>query len=144
MTRGSWIWTGEIHFGSPGKTNLKPRLPPCVFTWSYGSDDTWLLLINDSDSLRTFGTSGTSTLLGFGHFGTLGGTVAKINISVLTLRSMVHNCFGISGFNSSEALCTSHFETLEVHFPERLDQLPPVPFKINNSYLLWGFGTSNP
>jgi hypothetical protein len=44
-------------------------------------------------------------------FETLGGTVAKINDSLLILRSMVHDCFRSLGFDSSEVLCTSHFET---------------------------------
>jgi hypothetical protein len=35
-------------------------------------------------------------------------------------------------------LSTSHFKSPEAHFPEGLDQLPPVPFKINDSYSLRG------
>jgi hypothetical protein len=48
----------EICFGPPGSEKIKTQisLTFCAFTQSYGSDDMWLLLINDSDSLRAFGT----------------------------------------------------------------------------------------
>jgi hypothetical protein len=46
--------------------------------------------------------------------------------------------FGTSGFSPSIFLSTSHFKTLEAHFHKGLDQLPHVPFKINNSYSLQG------
>jgi hypothetical protein len=65
-TRGSWIWTVEIHSGSSdsGKIKSQTYFSFCVFTRSYGSDNTWLLLINDSDSLRVFDHFGTSTTSG--------------------------------------------------------------------------------
>jgi hypothetical protein len=41
--------------------------------------------------------------------------------------------YGLSG------LCNvSHFKFFEAHLPEGLDRLPPDPFKINDSYSLWG------
>jgi hypothetical protein len=75
----------------------------------------------------------------FRCFETLGGTATNINVSLLILRSMVYDFFGSLGFDSSEFLCISHFETLEAHFPECLDRVPPIPLKINESCLLWGF-----
>jgi hypothetical protein len=39
---------------------------------------------------------------------------------------------------TSGLLSTSHFKSPEAHFPEGLDQLSPVPFKINGSYSLSG------
>jgi hypothetical protein len=41
--------------------------------------------------------------------------------------------FGTSGF-----LTTSHFKSPEAHFPEGLDRLPAIPFKIKSSYSLRG------
>jgi hypothetical protein len=70
-------------------------------------------LINDSDPFQAFG------LRAFGHFGSFG----KFNASGL-------RAFGL--------LSTSHFKSPEAHFPEGLDRLPPVPFKINDSYSLRG------
>jgi hypothetical protein len=121
MTRGILIWMTEIHFGSPGSGKTKTQISltlPCAFTQSCGSDDTWLLLINDSDPFRAFGTSPSATS---------------------QLRKI---CFGFSSglrcFDPSGFLSTSHFKSPKAHFPEGLDQLPPVPFKINDSYSLRG------
>jgi hypothetical protein len=47
--------------------------------------------------------------------------------------------FGSSGFDTSGIPHTSHFETPEAYFPEHLDQLPPVPLKINGSCSLRAF-----
>jgi hypothetical protein len=53
---------------------------------------------------------------------------------ILDLDGQIH--FGSPG--PSGLLSTSHFKSPEAHFPEGLDQLPPVPFKINDSYSLRG------
>jgi hypothetical protein len=85
----------------------------CAFTRSCGSDDTWLLLINESDPFPAFGTS-----------------------SPQPPRQL--RLFGTSGFRPLGFLSTSHFKSSEAHFLEGLDRLPPVPFKINDSYSLQG------
>jgi hypothetical protein len=53
-------WMTEIHSRSPGSGRIKTQtyFSFSVFTQSYGSDETWLLLINGSDSLRAFRTLG--------------------------------------------------------------------------------------
>jgi hypothetical protein len=77
-------------------------------------------LINDSDPFRPSGLSGFQPLW--------------------QLRQI--QCFQLSsGLRASalrEFLSISHFKSPEAHFPEGLDRLPPVPFKINNSYSLRG------
>jgi hypothetical protein len=50
--------------------------------------------------------------------------------------------FGSWGFDTSGIPHTSHFETPEAYFPKHLDQLPPVPLKINDSCSLWAFFSS--
>jgi hypothetical protein len=66
-------------------------------------------------------------LRAFGHFD---------NFDKFGLRRL--RLFGTSGFGSSGLLSISHFKSPEAHFPEGLDRLPPVPFKINGSYSLRG------
>jgi hypothetical protein len=113
----------------PGAMDLMTRGPTDGWSrFTSGLRHFRILMLRDF-MLRDFEHFGTLRTSDFGlwAFRTLGGTVTKINDSLLILRSMVHDCFESSGFGSSEVLCTSHFETLEAHFPERLDQLPPVP-----------------
>jgi hypothetical protein len=99
------------------KIKSQTSLAFSAFTQSCGSDDTWLLLINNPDPFRAFGTSATSAN----------------STNSLRLR-----LFGTSGFGCSGFLSISHFKSPEAHFPKGLDRLPPIPFKINGSYSLRG------
>jgi hypothetical protein len=101
-------------------------------------------------TFRHFRTLATSRL--WGHFGTLGhfrlrpfGTLTSTATSGLRpLRDFGH--FDTSGlralwhFGPLGNSCTSHFKTPEAHFPEHLDRMPPVPFKIYDSCLFRDFG----
>jgi hypothetical protein len=126
--------TTEISFGSPGSGKIKSQTLTFFFYWSSRSrTHAFLEFLRLTPGLWASGVLKVkhekprggktleakdllpcaSTLRDFGRlwaFRTLGGTVAKINNSLLILRSMVHDCFGSSGFVSSKVLCTSHLK----------------------------------
>jgi hypothetical protein len=126
-----------------GKSNIKSRLPSVFFTRSCRSIDahllqsTTLLLLRDFDPFNQiddpsapFSINDRELLQVFGRFET-SGTSANSVLQRLRL-------FGTLGFGPSGFLSTSHFKSPEPPFPEGLDRLPPVPFKINGSYSLRG------
>jgi hypothetical protein len=112
----------------------------------------WLLLINDSDPLWAFGTSGLRplqqlrqiwTLQDFAMFNSHNSPECRTPKRGICLHTSSafdgSDYFGSSGFDTLGIPHTSHFETPEAYFPEHLDQLPPVPLKINDSCSLRAF-----
>jgi hypothetical protein len=97
----------------------------CEFTWSYGSNDTWLLLINDSYSLRSFD-----------QFDTLG------NSALGPLRDIeLFGTWATSGLRALRHFGTSKnfsFQISRSSFPQRLGSASTCPLKINGSYPLRG------
>jgi hypothetical protein len=144
-----WIWIAKIHFGSLGFEKTKAQISlniPLAFTRSYRSIDTWLFLINESDSLRaikTLATSGLWPLLHFAMFNSHNSPKHRTpNRWIYLDASLTFDgsyYFWNSGFGSLGIPHTSHFKTPEAYFPEHLDQLPPVPLKINDSCSLRAF-----
>jgi hypothetical protein len=132
---------------APGKSDIKSRLPSVFFTRSCRSIDahplqsTTLLLLQDFDPFNQIDSPSTpfsindrELLRVFGHFfGHFGKFDTSANSALRWLR-----LFGTLGFVPSRFLSTSHFKSLEAHFPKGLDPLPLVPFKINDSYSLRG------
>jgi hypothetical protein len=133
---GSLDSTIEIHFKSPG---FGPSGLRCFSHFkTLGVTDLMTCGILDLDGRDLLRVSEASGLWDFGHFRPLGFSTSGLwplrHFGLWPLRD-----FGPSGFGPSKVLCTSHFETPEVHFPKGLDRLPPVLFKINDSCLFWGF-----
>jgi hypothetical protein len=116
--RRSTFNSGLRHFG----TSTLRR-----FTSALRDFDTLMLRHFDASTLRDFDTCAST--LGLQRFGTLA-------LWCFDGWDLLRH-FGTSA--ASGVSCTSHFETPEAYFPEHLDQLPPVPLKINDLCSLRAF-----
>jgi hypothetical protein len=99
--------------------------------------------------LRAFRTSGTLGLWTLRHFAmfnshnSLEHRTPKRGICLHASSAFDgSNYFGNSGFGSLGIPHAYHFETHKAYFPKHLDQLPPVPLKINGSCSLQAFFSS--
>jgi hypothetical protein len=104
---------------------------------SYGALDRWIgssLFESTIDICFTNQPSGISILKPHFPLSKTSGAEDLMTCGILDMD--VRDPLRFSG--TSGLLSTSHFKSPKAHFLEGLDQLPPVLFKINDSYSLRG------